>query len=288
MPRILPAGEHNGTVHRSWLSGGLFVCRIGYDAQTVYDEHGNARASLIIVERGHCSKRLGRETLDLKRGSLLFIPPRCMQVDSFPVATRFLAAELSSSMMERLREVDAAIVDRIGFAERDAHGFGGRLLGELMAPDAVSEIVFEGILLNMVAYVRRKREDRHRQPPSWLARAKELLHDRAFEALKLQEVAGMVGVAPSQLSREFERFFKVTPGEYLRQLRIERATRQLEETGMALADIATACGFADQAHFSRAFRQRMRCAPGQYRRLTKSRVRTEAPSTRPAAGPTDS
>src|ERR1022692_191996 len=78
---------------------------------------------------------------------------------------------------------------------------------------------------------RRGREGRHGKPPSWLARAKELLHDRAFESVKLYEIAKAVDIHPAQLSREFGRFFKVTPGEYLRQLRIEFATKQFGRDG---------------------------------------------------------
>ena len=109
--------------------------------------------------------------------------------------------------------------------------------------------------------------------PLWLTRAKGLLHDRAFESVKLNEIARAVDIHPAQLSREFARFFRITPGEYLRQLRIESAAKQLEETDMALTEIAAANGFADQAHFSRAFQRRMRLSPAQYRRLAKPRLK---------------
>jgi transcriptional regulator GlxA family with amidase domain len=42
------------------------------------------------------------------------------------------------------------------------------------------------------------------------------------------------GVHPSHLSREFRNFFKVTPGDYLRDLRVETAARYLSETDIAL------------------------------------------------------
>jgi len=274
MSKTLPAGEHNGTILRSWSSSRLFVCHICYGPESTYDEHANERASVIIVQRGRCSKRMGRQTFDLSRRSLLFIPPQDMQTDSFPVATSFLAAELSASFLERFHEIDSGVMEHVELTCQDDQDFRGRLLRELVEPDAVSELVFEGILLNMLACARRGREGRQGKPPSWLARAKELLHDRAFESVKLYEIAKAVDIHPAQLSREFGRFFKVTPGEYLRQLRIEFATKQLEETDMALVEIAGASGFADQAHFSRAFQRRMRCSPGQYRYLANSHRET--------------
>ena len=87
--------------------------------------------------------------------------------------------------------------------------------------------------------------------------------------MKVNEIARAVEIYPAQLSREFGRFFKITSGEYLRQLRIESATKQLEQTDMTLSDIATANGFADQAHFSRAFRRPIKLSPAQQQRLVK-------------------
>ena len=269
MSKILPAGEHHGTMLHSWSSSRLFVCRIAYRAQTSYDEHGNERASMILVERGHCSKRMRHCRLDLPRCSLLFIPPRYLQSDSFPVTTTFLAAELAPAFLQGLNGIDSENVEHAELASQDARDLAVRLMRELLAPDNVSELVFEGILLTMLGYSRRRARKLYKKPPSWLALAKELLHDRALESLKLHEIAEAVAVHPAQLSREFGVFFKVTPGEYLRQLRISFATKQLEETDAALADVAASSGFADQAHFSKLFQRRMGVPPGQYRLLMK-------------------
>jgi AraC-like DNA-binding protein len=215
---------------------------------------------------------MGRQTFDLSQHSLFFIPSQYTQADFFPVATSFFAAEFSASFLERFHEAYSRTMEPVELTPQDDQDFRGRLLRELVEPDAVSELVFEGVLLNMLACARRGRKGRNGSPPSWLLRAKELLHDRAFESLKLYEIAKAVDVHPAQLSREFVRFFKATPGEYLRQPRIEFAAKQLEETNMELVQIAGASGFADQAHFSRAFHRRMRCSPGQYRNLLKAPV----------------
>jgi hypothetical protein len=196
MSKILPAGQHNGTILRSWSSSRLFVCHIAYRAEAAYDEHANERASLIIVERGHCSKRMGRQTFDLSQHSLFFIPSQYTQADFFPVATSFFAAEFSASFLERFHEAYSRTMEPVELTPQDDQDFRGRLLRELVEPDAVSELVFEGVLLNMLACARRGRKGRNGSPPSWLLRAKELLHDRAFESLKLYEIAKAVDVHP--------------------------------------------------------------------------------------------
>ena len=57
------------------------------------------------------------------------------------------------------------------------------------------------------------------------------------------------------------------PGEYLRHCRMERAIGLLHDRHTSLAEVAAACGFVDQSHFTHAFRRRYRCTPAQYRAL---------------------
>jgi AraC family transcriptional regulator len=270
MARILPAGQHNGIILQKWSSSRVFVCRIAYGAQTAFAEHGNERASMIIVESGCCLKRMHNKALRLSPGSTLFIPPRATQSDYFPIATTFVAAELGTPLLERVHEFDSRLVGHLKGFQENAWDFQIRLLRELAHPDDLSELVFECILLNVFAYVQRAKQECPQKPPLWLTEAKDLLHDRAFQTIRLHEIAGSVGIHPAQLSREFKRFFKVTPGVYTRRLRIEHAKQQLEFTNAAIVDVAVKHGFADQAHFSRAFRRVTGYSPGQYRRLVRS------------------
>ena len=47
----------------------------------------------------------------------------------------------------------------------------------------------------------------------------------------------------------------MSPHQYILQQRIGEARRLLTAGGMTLAELATHLGFADQSHFSRAFRK---------------------------------
>ncbi len=48
---------------------------------------------------------------------------------------------------------------------------------------------------------------------------------------------------------------------------MERAIGLLHDRHTSLAEVAAACGFVDQSHFTHAFRRRYRCTPAQYRAL---------------------
>ncbi|MCI0995782.1 helix-turn-helix transcriptional regulator, partial [Pseudomonas corrugata] len=106
------------------------------------------------------------------------------------------------------------------------------------------------------------RPDRGSHPG--LMRAAQFIHDHCAEALKLEDICSAAQLSPSYLSRAFKRHYGMTPHAFLVNRRIQFARRQLRE-GKLIADVALDSGFADQAHFQRAFKQHLAATPGQYR-----------------------
>lgn len=101
--------------------------------------------------------------------------------------------------------------------------------------------------------------------PHWLERVKNILEQRFAEPYKLSEIAAEAGVHPVHLAREFRKHYGSSVGEYLRKVRIEYACRELMGSNVAVANIASAAGFADQSHFSRTFKRLRGMTPGRYR-----------------------
>jgi AraC family transcriptional regulator len=78
-------------------------------------------------------------------------------------------------------------------------------------------------------------------------------------------------VAESGYSRShFLRMFRISmgcsPHQWLIRLRVEQAKTMLREKSLRMIDIAIACGFSSQAHFSNKFHQVVGMTPGDYRR----------------------
>jgi AraC-like DNA-binding protein len=84
--------------------------------------------------------------------------------------------------------------------------------------------------------------------------------------LAVADLARRAGLSASQLQREFRRLFGMTVGDYILRLRLLMARRRLRGTTDAVGRIATDCGFYDQAHFTRAFKQHTGQTPLEYRR----------------------
>lgn len=142
-----------------------------------------------------------------------------------------------------------------------------RLIAELKRPDTSTPLIIEGLTLELVASaIRQGSGTKDVTAPLWLSRARDMLHDRYRDGLKLSEVAREVGVHAVHLSTEFRRYFGTTPGQYLRQIRLSAAASLLVKSEETIASIGEQLGFYDEAHFSRAFRDAHGMTPSEYRR----------------------
>jgi AraC family transcriptional regulator len=97
-------------------------------------------------------------------------------------------------------------------------------------------------------------------------RAKELLHSDLSGEFPLSRLALECGLSVRHFTRAFRQSVGVPPHRYLLKIRIERARELLTDPRRSLLDIALACGFADQSHFTRIFRASMHMSPGSWRR----------------------
>lgn len=100
--------------------------------------------------------------------------------------------------------------------------------------------------------------------PASVARARDYLHSRWAEAVSLEELAAVAGLGTFHLLRLFARSYGLPPHAYQRQLRLTRAKR-LIAAGHGLSQAALEAGFADQSHFTRAFKRAYGITPGIWR-----------------------
>ena len=118
-----------------------------------------------------------------------------------------------------------------------------------------------------------------------LERAAEYIREHCTQALKLEDICQAAELSPSYLIRAFKQYYGLTPHAFLVNQRIQFARAQLRQ-GELIADVALAAGFADQAHFQRAFKQHFAATPGQYRDRLKPSANNPhwPPATRPLNG----
>ena len=97
-------------------------------------------------------------------------------------------------------------------------------------------------------------------------RTMDYIQQHYGHAISMPLLAQMEGMSLSQFERRFKSTFHVTPGNFIQQVRIRHACRLLIQTSVSVAEIAVRCGFYDQSHFTRSFRQAMGVSPLKYRK----------------------
>lgn len=102
--------------------------------------------------------------------------------------------------------------------------------------------------------------------------------EEALEApLPRNALAAIAGVSVRQLERLFTQHLASSIGRHYLALRLDHARRLLRQTSLSVIEIALACGFANAAHFSRAYRARFGKPPrGEQAHAPKRRQKTSA------------
>lgn len=103
-----------------------------------------------------------------------------------------------------------------------------------------------------------------------LSRVAALVRDRLATPPTVAELAAAAGCSPGALDRRLRRVFALSPQQYVLSARVDHAAALLHSTELPLADVARACGFYDQASFTRTFGRVTGETPAQFRRAAAS------------------
>jgi AraC-like DNA-binding protein len=85
----------------------------------------------------------------------------------------------------------------------------------------------------------------------------------------LGELAALCGLSRSYFIRAFKQATGMPPHRWLLMQRVNRAKALLHGTSMPIADVAVACGFADQSHLTRVFSKAFHISPAAWQRQWK-------------------
>jgi AraC family transcriptional regulator, L-rhamnose operon transcriptional activator RhaR len=85
------------------------------------------------------------------------------------------------------------------------------------------------------------------------------------EKITLANLIKTANMSERNLFRHFRKTFSVSPSEYLRHIRIQRATELLLDTDKQISKIALECGFCDSNHFAKMFNKMIGTTPKKFR-----------------------
>ena len=90
--------------------------------------------------------------------------------------------------------------------------------------------------------------------------------------VRVADMARIAGLSVTLFTRAFRASFGQSLLAYIVQRRLNRAMEMMLNTREPLSQIAVACGFCDQSHFSRHFHNRFGITPHVWRHHLRQRV----------------
>lgn len=241
-----------------------------------YDLHAHDTFVIAVITGGAETLRIGCARHVAERGAILVVNPgeshdgQAAYDDGWSYRTWYPDASFVSALADDLGTVgmptfrapvinDPDLAVALATAHRAAEGEGG-LDQEALAIEALSHLIARHAGVAQSIETGRRRTG----AAGRVKRYREILADHPTNQLDLAMLAQTGGVSRFQVIRDFQRVLGISPGKYLRNLRVDYASR-LIIGGTPLADSAAAAGFADQSHLSRSFRRVHGVTPKMYR-----------------------
>ena len=107
---------------------------------------------------------------------------------------------------------------------------------------------------------------------AWHARkVRDYIDNHIAGPLRVADLCALLQRSEAYFSRSFKRTFGESPHSFVVRRRVELAAQYMLTTDAPLSDIALRCGFADQAHLCKHFRQAAGQPPAAWRRAHRLR-----------------
>jgi AraC family transcriptional regulator len=192
---------------------------------------------------------------------------------SFNVTERaqWCGAILQPSKLKALLGSDSAVEPVIGLKDDVLGPAMQALCAEVLAGGSSGRRFADGMLVVIGTQLQRLFGEARSAPKGGITgRQRRIVTDHIDDhlagSITVAELAAKVGLSEAHFARAFRQTVGVAPHRYVVERRLERARRLLADTEEPLAQIAAACGFADQAHFSRTFSQTFGLSPSALRK----------------------
>jgi AraC family transcriptional regulator len=157
------------------------------------------------------------------------------------------------------------------------HQFGLTILNAMETPEIACRLFLDHAVLALLAHFARIYGDmridcqpvRGGLAPWQVRRSTEILLARMDGDACLSQVARECQLSLSHFVRAFKQTVGKPPYRWLMEQRVRVAKHLLLQSVLPMAEIATKCGFADQASFIRAFKRTAEMTPGEWRRTRR-------------------
>lgn len=158
-------------------------------------------------------------------------------------------------------ETGESIVDRVEMAPDPGNSINWFVTTKIPLYSQENEIIG-------LACIARNMTDAYEKlrPYAEMNEVLEYVRKNHAQPIKIEELAKVARLSPSQFDRRFKKVFHITPTRHILNVRIRSACNLLASTHDTIASIALEAGFYDHSHFIRSFKKLIGLSPSAYRK----------------------
>lgn len=260
-------GEFYGQTNQTINLEGITLTDTVYTEDKV-DWHYHENAYFTFILQGNVIEGNKKEIYNCSAGSLLFHhwqePHYNIKPEGF---TRGFHIELEKSWFDELDIDTTGLQGSTNIANLDLKFLMYKIFRESKLDDATTPLSIKALLLETLAKMLKDNKAESNKKPTWVSEINAVLNDQFSDHLTLDYLSKTVNIHPVHLSRDFSKYFNSSLGAYIRKLRVQQALLLISQKNLDLGTIAFDCGFSDQSHFIRCFKEMNGINPSAYRKI---------------------
>jgi AraC family transcriptional regulator len=263
----LVTGQFFGLIKEKTSLEGLMLTDMEYTHDRV-DWHYHENPYLTFLLAGQVMEGNKKEIYRCTAGSLLFHNWQDAHYNIKPKGfTRGFQVELDEAWFKKYDISTESFQGSLSLDHPQQKALMYNLFKESKLNGSEHALVVDTLLVQLFDSIGKKEGKNNRSSPKWVVEIRDILHNTQMRTWTLLELATQLKIHPVHLSRDFNKHFGSTLGEYIRTLRLERALVLLTGQKTSLSTIAFECGFSDQSHFIRSFKAVYKINPLAYKKL---------------------
>lgn len=244
---------------------GIAIVETEYQSKVYEGWHSHNNAHITLFLKGGTTEKRKNFSETVGPGSLLFYHSDEMHLNQntlFP--SRNINIEIEDDLLKEL-QINESVIEKSVQNSALTKFLILKIFKESQNPDVFSNdnirMLFSQ-LSNTIDHL-----ERFEKSPFWVKSLNELLNDCWNENPNLSDLAKVLHLNPITISKHFPKYFGCTLGEYMRRIKINRSLSLIQATENNLTEIALECGFSDQSHFIRTFKNQTGFLPKQFQKL---------------------
>ncbi|MCJ8152313.1 AraC family transcriptional regulator [Chryseobacterium sp. SSA4.19] len=260
-------GEFFGQTNETLKFEGLTFTDTEYTHSFV-DWHYHENPYFTFLLQGNMIEGNKKESYDCSAGTLLYHHWEDAHYNLKPeVFTRGFHIEITESWFQNFQLSKDTIEGSFNIKNPSLKLLTYQIFKETKLNDDSFALTVNQLLVNIFSQLSNQKNNSEKKP-AWVKKAHEILHETFTEKLSLHEISKVLDIHPVHLSRDFQKYFQCNLGEYVRKLKVEKSLTILNQYE-SLSEVALECGFSDQSHFIRCFKDNMGITPLKYRNILK-------------------